>query len=333
MGPNVRMSKRTGFTLIELLVVIAIIAVLVALLLPAVQQAREAARRTQCRNNLKQIGLALHNYHDVHNILPPGSVRPETPSGLGIAPTANEIGVHYGWHAQILPFLEQAPLFQQLNVNSVYPQSSQLSLVQATMPAFLCPSSPSPNLNSDRATSTYGLITTLATTNYVGNGGLQHVGGVPMGFIFCLGNTEPASGPRTLRFRNVTDGLSQTIFAGERTWALPGPTALAYQPRSGIWVGQRFFTSSDNLATGQNSDALDFIQMNRASKNAFKSYSSDHVGGALFLFGDGSVKFLSENINSEQYTVGPPNEYLVGPIDGTFERLIHPTDGNVIGEF
>ncbi len=110
-----RSFERRGFTLIELLVVIAIIAILIALLLPAVQQAREAARRTQCRNNLKQIGLAMHNYHDIYNTFPPSFIMKNPPSA-----NANSVERSmYGWGALILPQIDQAPLFNRLNVGTV----------------------------------------------------------------------------------------------------------------------------------------------------------------------------------------------------------------------
>ena len=134
------LSRRRGFTLIELLVVIAIIAVLIALLLPAVQQAREAARRSQCTNNLKQIGLALHNYHDVYNTFPAGYIDQGVAANRG----------HYSWTSAILPYIDQAPLSNLMRVGDV-PLSTNLTnnltAMQTPLSGFACPSNPAPSLN------------------------------------------------------------------------------------------------------------------------------------------------------------------------------------------
>ena len=138
------MARRQGFTLIELLVVIAIIAVLVSLLLPAVQQAREAARRSQCKNNLKQIGLALHNYHDTHSTFPAGYYSWVTNNGSGpawanIDPDTWDAAPGWGWGTMLLPFLDQAPLYNQLNLNRSCWDGVNAAGVITTLPVFLCP--------------------------------------------------------------------------------------------------------------------------------------------------------------------------------------------------
>src|SRR5213080_4240479 len=117
-----RQLRRTGFTLIELLVVIAIIAVLIALLLPAVQQAREAARRSQCKNNLKQLGIALHNYHDTHRTFPPEKVMQQLTNSLleCEAPTNSWDRVPGNWEILLLPYLDQGPAYNQINFNVPY---------------------------------------------------------------------------------------------------------------------------------------------------------------------------------------------------------------------
>jgi len=124
-------NRQRGFTLIELLVVIAIIAVLVSLLLPAVQQAREAARRTQCRNHLKQLGLALHNYHSSQNVFPPGYV-----AGAAYPATTNG----WGWCAQLLPQLDQGPLYDTINFSLAVENSANLPVWSVTLPGLVCPS-------------------------------------------------------------------------------------------------------------------------------------------------------------------------------------------------
>ena len=169
-------QRRPGFTLIELLVVIAIIAILIALLLPAVQQAREAARRTQCRINLKQIGLALHNYHDTYNTFPPLTVY----SGYDTVPVHSATDqAAYGWGAFILPSLDQAPLFNQLNVSGselhVSLQNAAFRpLVQTVLTVYRCPSDVAEDRNTSRrfTNAAYG-NTSAATSNYVANMGTQ----------------------------------------------------------------------------------------------------------------------------------------------------------------
>lgn len=144
-------TNRRGFTLIELLVVIAIIAILIALLLPAVQQAREAARRSQCRNNLKQIGLALHNYHDNYNAFPPGALAMNVTTGvaykLGDAePSRSNVGGGWGWSTFILPFIDQAPLYSSLNPNGNNFPLNPTALTRTILPVYICPSEASPNI-------------------------------------------------------------------------------------------------------------------------------------------------------------------------------------------
>lgn len=322
------MRYRRAFTLIELLVVIAIIAILIALLLPAVQQAREAARRTQCRNNLKQLGLALHGYHESLNTLPPGSV---VPNVFPIPSTS--IGLEFGWPVFLLPHLDQAPLYNQLNPNGMWPPASQINLLQSRLAVFLCPSSPAPALNSARLFPTAGPVAELATSNYVGNSGLPQNLSVYSGFILI----EATPGGQTCRFRDVTDGLSNVIFAGERTWQIPNVTYLlgCEPPNAAIWAGEsNFGNRSDVFAIGQVPLIPGNVQLRlNHCEAASRHYSSDHEGGAHFLLGDGSVRFISENIDSAQYTVGPSPGFALGPINGTFERLIHRSDGNVVGDF
>ncbi|HUQ71374.1 MAG TPA: DUF1559 domain-containing protein, partial [Planctomycetaceae bacterium] len=166
-------SRRRGFTLIELLVVIAIIAILIALLLPAVQQAREAARRTQCRNNLKQLGLALHNYHDNFNIFPMGF------SDV-VAGNAERNGSGWAWSAMVLPYLDQAPLYNQFNfnvtpyncVNCAAPITGNQALVGTQLAAFSCPSDvkPATAANNGGAANTSASQGTaaIATSSYMG---------------------------------------------------------------------------------------------------------------------------------------------------------------------
>ena len=156
-----------GFTLIELLVVIAIIAILIALLLPAVQQAREAARRTQCRNNLKQVGLALHNYHDIYNTFPPGYTARNLQASVP-AMGANETGPGFAWSFAILPQMDGANIFSQVDTNGNSQDAANVAVVQdVVLSGMLCPSDPAPSdvfEVTDVSMSTYQ----LPRSNYPG---------------------------------------------------------------------------------------------------------------------------------------------------------------------
>ena len=325
-----RQRRCQGFTLIELLVVIAIIAVLIGLLLPAVQRVRESARSMQCRNNLKQIGLALHNYHDTHNRLPPGSIWPGNPP-----PSSTAWYLAYGWHVFLLPHIDQAPLYNQLNPNGTLPPVTQLNALQTPLSVYRCASSTAPQINDARAPHpSYGPPTArFGTTNYVGNQGLQIFGGFnsTAGFVFHSNSTGQRE---SLRLADVTDGLTTTIFVGERTWTLASGSGSC-QPQAGLWAGQCVGIGAlDGTAVGQRfaSGGGQFRLNSCTSANLH--YSSDHEGGGHFLMGDGSVRFVSENIDSLQYTIsGTLPNVTVGPINGTYERLFHRSDGGVVGDF
>jgi prepilin-type N-terminal cleavage/methylation domain-containing protein len=205
---------RRGFTLIELLVVIAIIAILIALLLPAVQQAREAARRSQCKNNLKQIGLALHNYHEQAGTLPPGWI------GVDLATRLPDVeGLNgFGWGAMILPHLDQTPLYNRINF--FVGVADPLNLVPRTtnLTVYRCPSDTGPQQWTilDEADGTTPLAE-LPLANYVGafgTGELHDCEGQPPPFA-CRGNGVFSHLSKT-RFADLTDGVSTTILTGER---------------------------------------------------------------------------------------------------------------------
>jgi prepilin-type N-terminal cleavage/methylation domain-containing protein len=177
MHPHPRKSR--GFTLIELLVVIAIIAILIALLLPAVQQAREAARRTQCKNNLKQLGLALHNYHDVYNLFPPGWL--DDPAlGLPAAPHPSR----YAWPVSLLPMIEQTALHNTLDPRNDLIDAlkipAKLTLMQQPVSVFRCPSDTGPTLNDVRPMHDNVMLHEVALSNYVG---AYHAGGIGWHFL------------------------------------------------------------------------------------------------------------------------------------------------------
>ena len=258
--------KKHGFTLIELLVVIAIIAILIALLLPAVQQAREAARRSTCKNNLKQIGLALHNYHDTHRIFPPGSVYSSSAAPGG----TNRINA---W-VFILPFMEQASLYNQWDFDYDVYSSQNNEPLKTPVDAYFCPSRP-------RAGTHGGSSPEIAYGDYALSVGTGH----------C--NSETPSNWKGLfsqnssvRMRDIIDGTSNTIAGGEKRTEQYSLTSPQY--RWGYHAIRCMNTEINQDVSGSASDT----NMN---------FGSEHEGGAQFIFSDGSVHFLSENIDFDLY--------------------------------
>lgn len=298
------MPRRPGFTLIELLVVIAVIGMLVSLLLPAVQQAREAARRSQCRNNLKQIGLAMHNYHDVHQGFPSGYIsdfhHPDRDPDTWDGPQG------WAWGMLILPYLDQAPLYQQFDLNR--PSWDVANAVPARTPlaVYLCPSASGSVGPIDVTDETGSLLAVFGRSTYVGNSGHDE------GWGYAIGDwTNVSNGPifRNSRIsaRDVSDGLSSTVFVGEhapiisdKTWVgvVPGAAVCANHP-------ERFpvLIECDSAAThvlvhsGPAAGELDVIHAPNAPTCHVCQMYAEHAGGAHVLLGDGSVRFVSEFIN------------------------------------
>ena len=330
----VRQSRADrGFTLIELLVVIAIIAILIALLLPAVQQAREAARRTQCKNNLKQIALAAHNFESTYGHLPPGYCGPDLPTDTTAPP-----GSYVGPLAQILPYVEQAVVHQSINVNLLNPaipgtsqarwfnDAGTAGAAQAKISGYECPSA-NPYSNSldviarlhwwldpsngsavvtittfPNATAlTNGTAGSLGRTNYMAVAGRMGELGDP-GWDRWKGCFSRRS---KVKFRDITDGLSNTLMFGE-VMGDYNATTKAHE-RANIWI------STGTLPTG-------FGPLANGPDAGFPlryRYSSFHTGVVQFAMADGAVRPLSVNIDLPLY-----RSFLSGG-----------SDGNVIGEF
>ncbi|WP_459556238.1 DUF1559 family PulG-like putative transporter [Lacunimicrobium album] len=363
-----RQMTRYGFTLIELLVVIAIIATLVAILLPAVQQAREAARRSTCKNNLKQLGIALHNYHDTHNALPSAFVSYGTSNGAAPAwarmdPQTWDAAPGWGWGTMILPYIEQAALYDGLSLSQPCWDPVNANLVRSKLPVFLCPSvsgSHDPFVVTDASGAPRQLNNvdiTFGISHYVGNHGQESCwdegsGSDQTALIFTdivAGNTttiqvngdasKVSDGVFTrnsrVRFSDVKDGLSNTIFLGEhssklsnKTWvgAVPGAFTI---PKLGEYAAgiAGSVNSPESTATmlvahsGPAGGELDILGLpiihpvNSPFLHVCQMYS-EHQGGGHIMLGDGAVRFVSENIDLYQ-----------------FARMSSISEGEVISEF
>jgi type II secretory pathway pseudopilin PulG len=335
-----------------LLVVIAIIAVLISLLLPAVQQAREAARRTQCRNNLKQIGLALHNYHDSFKVLPPGALAVYNPTitggsknkfgapvtgGAAIDPTDSpnkkDVAGSWGWGTYILPFVEQSNLYNALAPNGGNFPTAPTDATRTSLPVFNCPTEASGELHTayamggnttpdGHARSSYPAVSgSGANADYA-----NQTAGSTRGMLYFNSNTN---------LRDVTDGTSNTMMVVERFW----DGGNSEQRRGCVWVGRAPYSKSGSLEAGNKYSV--FVRAENTpdwviNGNNNNSAAGMHSGagqvtpggsgdsgliqrggvGINFLMGDGSVRFGTSNM------------------DGSiWQRLGQMADGQTLGEF
>jgi prepilin-type N-terminal cleavage/methylation domain-containing protein len=338
-----RFRSRHGFTLIELLVVIAIIAILIALLLPAVQQAREAARRTTCRNNLKQIGIALHNYHDAHQVFPYSVAwsRSCTSGNASVTPRGRSLN-HRGW-LLLLPFMDQAPLYNQFDFNlgaatareaggppplgpaPGEPGNANDLVVSTKVPMFLCPSDDGPEQMTTAGDANYSIAvgsTSLlgAFTNYefsvrrsssscnVWSLEANSTDRRAFGFDACSG------------IRDLRDGSSNTVLVAETTRRVWNGTYGATWGYS-KWVGMGVDLAYPWGINFWNCCGWDSPPMARTPVlvgrlGDWGTVGSLHTGGAHVLLGDGAVRFISENIDAT-----------------TRNRLAFINDGQPVGEF
>lgn len=355
--------------MIELLVVIAIIAVLIALLLPAVQQAREAARRTQCRNSLKQLGLALHNYHDVFNRFMPGIVSRfdiNGPAGAACPDmTMSEPGC-WAWGTFLLPYIDQAPLYNvlnpgPLNLEQVASTPVGLTALQTPLSVFRCASDTGPNLNTFDNTlggheilenqysrfivDVNGTKLAIATSNYivVANAGDSTTPAIcPTQYGPPLGLASQNS---NVGIRDITDGSSNTLAIGERAWKcgnlLTGAGTIygvSAAPGANIHQSASWNIKSAYVnVSGLTYDGLNFTPGLPGSggqrHHQGRAFSSPHEGGVFFLLCDGSVRFISENIDSRKGSVTNPEGYPANITTHTLGRLAVRSDGLVVGEF
>lgn len=292
--------------------VIAIIAILIALLLPAVQQARESARRTQCKNNLKQLGLALHNYHDVHRMFPPSSIYQVDAMNNLELPTAGR-----SWIFQILPFMEQSNLYNRAD-DSVITNEDPVS--SASFTALACPSDP-------KSDTVIVFGQDMGTTSYLGNGSHRGIGSSQF-YYDCRPVDDVTAGTITrqgVRIRDITDGTSNTLLAGERG-------VITRFGGYGMWNYSLLGCASGHGDTVMTHDIWEFAtttgglnyiggfrppaDFNQPEGDDIFHWWSFHAGGGQFLLSDGSTRFVSYN-----------TDY------GTMDSLHQRHDGEVIGEY
>ena len=315
-------SKRgRGFTLVELLVVIAIIGILIGMLLPAVQSVREAARRMSCANQLKQIGLAMHNFE---------SAQQKFPIGHDVA------GNNWGWGTFISPFIEQGNAFDQLDLSQPMfdtSSSNNRAIVAMVFDGALCPSE-----NIDPSVISVGSADAdaplMARSSYQACSGAfnkQYEMPDEVGRGMFTRNEQTTIG-------EITDGTSKTIMIGEQFWRGDGATAGSANPFAfdGMWY------AGTGRANGAGTNTLTLLAVGQFALNIAKdsaasvsekraSFSSNHTGGVNFTFGDGSVHFLSDSINNNETELG---QFTSGSqIIGTFQRLTASSDGLVVGSF
>jgi len=321
MNRLTRQKNSRGFTLIELLVVIAIIAILIALLLPAVQQAREAARRTQCKNNLKQLGLAMHNYHDVYKCFP-----------IGHQLAGPNIG-GWTWSTALLPYIEQGPLYASFDFTLKARDPANRQFMGSPLPAFLCPSDatkPQTESHPDMRNGAYAMEEPgIAATSYLGTAS-----------SFNGWSRAAANGllvrDTVVKIRDITDGTTNTFMFGE---------TITWKRRTN---GQDFGWDPNLYARWRGNGSVGYslvaLRMGRQRINPpplndtikRESFSSLHVGGSQFTMGDGSVRFVSENIQhtGRSWNAGDPYDAANGGAGyGIYQRLFSRDDGLVIGEF
>jgi len=332
-----RFRSRQGFTLIELLVVIAIIAILIALLLPAVQQAREAARRTQCRNNLKQLGLALHNYHDTYGLFvyrrggTNSCTAQTTPYGASYTGNCSRLSGFIG----LLPYLDQGPLFNQISsgdsTNNVFPNGNapwdNWLVWKSQVPGLLCPSDASTKFNSrgnnnyvfsagttitnvTSATQTTGAF--AANTCYSTGDFSDGTSNTIMMSEHCRGEAAVTTGPTVLRDVGIV--LNQSNLATNPGTCLQFKNGAYYSAAATQVKAKHGTTYSDGQAERvvfqtvlpPNAGACaEGANTNADSSTVVISPTSKHTGGVHCLMGDGGVRFVSENIDTGNLAGGP----------------------------
>ena len=303
MTSSTRLRARTAFTIIELLVAIAIIGVLMALLLPAVQSAREAARRMQCMNNLKQIGLGLQNYDSVYRVFPKGGA-----GSVSLTNPTIRARWRLSWGASILPFIEQAGVYEAINQREPYIHTSNLAVGQTFIPTYLCPSATQGEPmrpNGDTPTST----TLYARSDYGGNYGERSLRCYPQ--TNCQNNysdigitdgqgrgTLMLATDKDVGIRDILDGTTHTIMVGE------SPEGL-----HSIWIGHKNVFDQSVPLEARVRVGSPWTPCNAVFKSRVgnfcdfgQEFHSYHPGGSIFSFADGSSHFLVENMDIKTFS-------------------------------
>jgi len=347
-------TEKRGFTLLELLVVIGIIGLLIALLLPAVRVSSGSSRRMSCGNNLKNLALACHNYHDVYKSFPAGWVSP----GEGILNQNANVGMpHWGWGALILPFVEQQPLHTTIQVTrnnfgdamAVIPGNVNLDgesgVMQIPISTYKCPSDVAPNTNSDRPVGGgSGPGNFVANSNYIGvNNSGPLYSGSELNDDFRQNGIFRQN--YACKVRDVLDGTAFTMMIGERVWQYKARDGQRYNASAGIVFGlpnSLLDGTVPNMANngfdpahvvfgaqvggGAGRINYDFDGLNSVAQ---VSFSSMHSGGSQFAMADGTVHFISETIN---FSVGTDqqNSTFNDARDSVYEQLLSRDDGESV---
>jgi prepilin-type N-terminal cleavage/methylation domain-containing protein/prepilin-type processing-associated H-X9-DG protein len=321
------MHRKRGFTLIELLVVIAIIAVLIAVLLPAVQAAREAARRIQCINNLKQMGLALQNYHDTVGAFPMSYA-----GARRFVDGSTDTAQGWAWSSLILPQLEQPAFYTAINMGLPVEAPQNMTVARTLVTAYLCPSDPTPNAPFPIDDGAGNVLANLTPSSYaacVGNDAADSTTG--------LNNDSVGNGVlyrnSAVRIGDITDGASQTIVVGERAWTITqgvwagvvtrgvvrrGPADVCPQTGAAYYPAATLVQAHCNV-----------LNTDSDPDGGIDDFASRHPGGANVLFADGSVHFFKSVLGN--LGRNPDGSTIYSPASLRLQAFGTRSGGEVIG--